>query len=796
MIIIAVLCASLALQIIAAFAALRLIKTVGGRAIWIALSSAMFLMSVRRAISLSKALDQYPHPVNSLEAELVALLISCLVLASIFLVKPLIERIRRADQQLDEQLHRNRLILQTSPEGFLTCDVYGNIQEVNSTLCTMAGYKSNEMLHRNIYAMLVINTPMEMENWLEQFPQEGVWRMEGKLLLRHKKSLDVAVTAKRSEFAGVAFVYIFVRDITARKKGIADLALQKERAQVTLASIGDGVITTDVQGNILYVNPVAESLLQTNAENSCGKSFTEVVKLVAESRPKEVINPAEMCITSDCDYIFSDHILLTPGGEDAHFVKVVVAPLHDEQKLVIGSVTVIHDVSELKHLSNNLSYQATHDVLTGLYNRRQFENQLQAALKSAASDAQHHALCYMDLDQFKIINDSCGHVAGDELLRQLATRLQSAVRETDTLARLGGDEFGILLESCHLEHARRVVDNVCNTVGTFRFHWNERIFETSLSIGLVPITENSGNLTDVLSAADSACYIAKEKGRNCVHIAVENDHELRQRKSQMEQLQQLKQALNEDRFELYGQSVKPLGKNVNVPHTEILLRMIGVDGAVILPGEFLPVAERYNMMPTVDRWVIANVFRWLEQNHTKPPGLQRIFAINLSGQSLGEKCFLEFVISQLEKYAINGTCICFEITETAVISNITHAAEFIDALKLRGCRFSLDDFGSGLSSFKYLKDLDVDFLKIDGSFIRAIARDEKTHDMVVSINEISHIMGLKTIAEHVENTEVQTLLEAVGVDFIQGYVVDKPHPIATQLTANNNIIPYHKKARS
>lgn len=793
MIVIAILCASLVLQIIAVFAALRLMKTVGGRAIWIALSSAMLLMSIRRGISLSEAIEQYPHPASSLNAELVALLITCLVLAAIFLVKPLIERIRQADQKLDEQLHRNRLILQTSPEGFLTCDVYGKIQEVNETFCKMVNCKPDDILHRNIYDMVLIDTPMKTEKWLEKFPPEGVLMAEGKILIRQNKSLDIAITAKCVEFSDVEFVYIFMRDISARNKTRADLALQKKRAEVTLESIGDGVITTDAKSNILYMNPVAGSLIHSTPENVCGKAFTDVVKLVAESRPNEIIDPTEICIRNNRHYTFSDHILLAAGGNGAHFVKVVVAPLHDEQKLAIGSVTVIHNVSELKHLSNNLSYQATHDVLTGLYNRRQFENRLEAALASAANDAYEHAMCYMDLDQFKIINDSCGHIAGDELLKQLAIRLQGAVRETDTLARLGGDEFGILLESCHLEHARRVVDKVFDTVGKFRFHWHERIFEIGLSIGLVPITKNSGNLTDILSAADSACYIAKEKGRNRVHVAVENDNDLRQRKSQMEQLQQLKQALNDDRFELHGQSVKPLGTNTNPWHTEILLRMIGADGKLILPGEFLPVAERYNMMPAIDRWVVTHVFQWLELNPIGDPDHLDVLAINLSGQSLGEKRFLDFVLSQLDKHSVSGDRICFEITETAVISNITHAVNFIDALKVKGCKFSLDDFGSGLSSFKYLKDLNVDFLKIDGSFIRSMASDKKTYDMVVSINEIGHIMGLQTVAEHVENTELQALLETVGVDFIQGYVVDKPRPITKREPLKNNIIAYNEK---
>jgi diguanylate cyclase (GGDEF)-like protein len=470
--------------------------------------------------------------------------------------------------------------------------------------------------------------------------------------------------------------------------------------------------------------------------------------------------------------------LSSANSANKYSVEVVVSPLHDEMENVVGAVLVIHNTTELKSLAQTLSYQATHDALTGLINRREFENRLEKSLQSAKTGEQEHAMCYLDMDQFKLVNDTCGHVAGDELLKQLTQLLHGAIRETDTLARLGGDEFGILLESCTLDKAKRAIDAMFSTISDYRFQWDGKVFEIGLSIGLVPITKDSGSLTDILSSADSACYVAKENGRNCMHMYVPNDAAIAQRRGQMEWVHRLQHALENNRFEIYCQSITPINGNKAKPHVEVLLRMIGEDGQLISPNEFLPAAERYHMMSNIDRWVVREVFDCLERHKCNCNNNNiNMVAINLSGQSIGDENFLSYIRDLFERYNVEGKQVCFEVTETAVISNITYARNFISTLKDIGCWFALDDFGSGLSSFQYLKDLDVDFLKIDGSFVRTMANDDNNYNMVASINHIGHVMGLQTIAEFVENQEIQSMLEEVGVDFIQGYVVDKPHPI-------------------
>jgi diguanylate cyclase (GGDEF)-like protein len=475
--------------------------------------------------------------------------------------------------------------------------------------------------------------------------------------------------------------------------------------------------------------------------------------------------------------LLTDKTLLVLQGEDSHSVEVVVSPLRNEENSVIGSVMVIHNVTVLKSLAESLSYQATHDALTGLVNRREFESRLESALTSAKRHNKDHAMCYVDMDQFKLVNDTCGHVAGDELLKQVTQLLHGVVRETDTLARLGGDEFGILLESCSLDQARRVVDSIFDVIREYRFQWENRVFEIGISIGLVPVTSDSGNLTDVLSSADSACYVAKENGRNCAHVFVPNDKALLHRRGQMEWVQRIQHALQNDSFELYGQTIKPASEKFKDSHIEILLRMIDEQQNRVNPAEFMPAAERYHLMPGIDRWVVKEVFRCLSKSKRCHIEGAAMVNINLSGQSIGDEEFLPYVLELFEQYPVSGERICFEVTETAVISNITHARNFISVLKNYGCKFALDDFGSGLSSFQYLKDLDVDYLKIDGSFIQTMLYNINNYNMVVSINHIGHIMGLQTIAEFVENDDIRKMVEEVGVDFIQGYVIDNPHPV-------------------
>lgn len=781
MVVIIVLSISVILQIVAVFAVIRLMRTVGGRTVWITLSAAILLMSIRRILSLFKAITDYPHPVNALDAELVALLISALILTAIVLMRPFIETVKQSQKKLDEQTRRNQIILQTSPDGFLIADIKGNIQEANNTFCKMTGFDESELIGQSICDLIEHTDKYSRDGWLDVLPNQNEVRFEDKMRNKNNQLFDIAITAKHVEYEGDRFIYIFIRDISVRQKAQQELAEQKQRAQVTLESIGDGVITTDINGNIQYMNPVAELLVGYVTREVAGQPLPEIVKLVDEEQPEDIINPIADCLKSNKSYLLSDKTLLVMKGNDSHSVEVVVSPLHNDEKTVIGSVMVIHNVTELKSLADSLSYQASHDALTGLINRREFENRLEVSLLSAKRDGDEHAMCYMDMDQFKLVNDTCGHIAGDELLKQLTHILHSVVRETDSLARLGGDEFGILLESCSLEQARRVIDSIFKSISEYRFQWDNRVFEVGLSIGLVPITKDSGNLTDVLSSADSACYVAKENGRNCMHMFVPNDKALLQRRGQMEWVQRIQQALDDERFELYGQTIKSITNDQRASHIEVLLRMVDEQGEIVTPNEFMPAAERYHMMPGIDRWVVNEVFKCLAKVKECKLDDAGMIAINLSGQSVGDEEFLVYVLDLFEKYSVEGHKICFEVTETAVISNITHARNFISVLKHHGCKFALDDFGSGLSSFQYLKDLDVDYLKIDGSFIRSMRYNENNYNMVVSINNIGRIMGLQTIAEYVENEEIYDLLEQVGVDFIQGYFVDKPYPMFSEV---------------
>ncbi|MFA7388146.1 MAG: EAL domain-containing protein, partial [Thiohalobacteraceae bacterium] len=420
--------------------------------------------------------------------------------------------------------------------------------------------------------------------------------------------------------------------------------------------------------------------------------------------------------------------------------------------------------------------------LTGLYNRRAFEEQLKEAVASAREENREHALCYLDLDQFKVVNDTCGHIAGDEMLKQLAHLLQSKVREADVLARLGGDEFGVLLRYCTLEQAHVIAEGLRRSVRDFRFVCEEYSFETGVSIGVVVVDGHTQNLTEVQSAADVACYAAKEGGRNRVHLYVPDDRELQQRQGEMRWVSRIHKAMAEDRFVLYCQPILPIDPQAAlVPHYEILLRIRDEDGQEVPPMAFIPAAERYNLMPMIDGWVVRNVLRNVQRAVDQLRGA--IWTINLSGRSLGDEEFLNLVFQELDVSGFPGTQICFEITETAAIANLRRASRFIKMLKARGCKFALDDFGSGLSSFGYLKNLEVDYLKIDGGFVRDIATDPIDRAMVEAINNVGHVMNIRTIAEFVENRQILEVLRELKVDYAQGYGIARPQPFMQLLEA-------------
>ncbi len=435
------------------------------------------------------------------------------------------------------------------------------------------------------------------------------------------------------------------------------------------------------------------------------------------------------------------------------------------------------DNTEAQLLSEQLSHQANHDSLTELPNRRAFERRLRQALECSRAQNVEHALFYLDLDQFKIINDTCGHMAGDALLLQLSRILQARVRRQDMLARLGGDEFGVLMEYCSLQDAMRLANSLCGAVSDFRFAWGDKTFHVGASIGVVSITAASESSDSVLSAADSACYAAKDAGRNRAHLYTENDIELSRRQGEMCWVARINQALEENRFQLAFQPIVPTLGRPDGHHYELLLRMEDEIGQLVLPGNFLPAAEHYHLAVKLDRWVVSTALDWLSNNPDHLRNLS-LCSINLSGLSLGDVPLLDYLVERLQHQRNLSGKLCFEVTETAAIANFNNALHFIGTLKRIGCRFALDDFGSGLSSFAYLKKLPVDFLKIDGVFVEDIANDPVSLAMVSSINDVGHVMGMETIAEFVENDQILAKLRAIGVNYAQGYGVGKPRPLA------------------
>jgi diguanylate cyclase (GGDEF)-like protein/PAS domain S-box-containing protein len=612
----------------------------------------------------------------------------------------------------------------------------------------------------------------------------GSWAGEATVLTAAGREITLSqvMLCHRDGLGAVDFYSTIARDITERKQLEARLSEEKERAEVTLGSIGDAVVRTDAAGIIEYVNPVAEQLLGCRSSELAGRGISDVLSLVHESSREPIENPIETCLREKRVVGRSNlSLLVRPDGRE-FAIDDSAAPVTNRDNEVIGAVLVFHDVSRARTLARQLAHQASHDFLTGLVNRHEFERRVGRALTRAQQEAVCHALCFLDLDQFKVVNDTCGHVAGDELLRQLATALQHKVRRRDTLARLGGDEFGVLLEHCPPGQATRVAHELLETVQEFRFVWEGKPFALGVSVGVVPITGESESLAAVLRDADAACYAAKERGRNRVHFYEPNDAVMAVRQGEMQWVSRVTSALEEHRFRLYGQAIVPLvPRQHERQRVEVLLRLVERDGTLIAPGAFIPAAERYNLMGAVDRWVVREVVTLYGKNRST--ATRPIASINLSGASLGDPSMLAFVRDQLSRHDLPPETLCFEITETAAIANLAQAAHFIRELKGLGCWFALDDFGSGMSSFAYLQSLPVDYLKIAGAFLRHIESDPVEYAMVEAINRVGHVMRLKTVAEGVENLETLETLRKLGVDYAQGYAISEPVALGDLTTA-------------
>ena len=560
-----------------------------------------------------------------------------------------------------------------------------------------------------------------------------------------------------------------------------ELSQEKEHAQITLNSIGDGVIRTNKQKEVIYFNPIAKQLTGWNETQVKGRPLSAIFHIINEMTGKSIENPLEYLLGEKFTSIPSTLLISRDGSQ--YCIEGSAAPMRDEQDSILGFVLVFRDVTQKRSLTSQLSWQANHDRLTGLVNRYYFEKKVVDALESAQVENKHHILCLLDIDQFKVVNDTCGHRAGDELLCQISMVIQQQIRSADTLARVGGDEFAVMLYQCTLNQAQAIAEKIRQAIEDFRFIWEDKSFGIGSSIGIVQIDSNSFNLESILSAADVACYAAKYKGRNRIQVYKADDIELAEQRQQRQWTLEIRQALETNRLRLYVQPIVTTKdtENRNV-HFEVLLRMVDKFEEIVSPGNFIPAAERYDLMSLLDRWVIENSFLHLEREFSRhessrAQNLQNsIYAINLSGASLNDDYFLDFLTQRLNCFQFSPEIICFEITETVAISDLNKVSIFMGKLKELGCKFALDDFGAGMSSFSYLKTLPVDFLKIDGRFIRDILQDPTTCAIVESINHVGHVMGLQTIAENIESTQIIHQLQSIGVDYLQGFAVAQPEP--------------------
>lgn len=710
---------------------------------------------------------------------------------------------RRAEDALQASNQVYRTLVETTGTGYHIADAEGRILDANAVYVGLTGHKTlAEIQGRYVTEW---TAPHDVERNAREIRESlgkvgYVRNLEVDYIDGQGHITPVEINASVVATEGTTRHLCLSRDISARRKSeralrraydelefrvrertvqLAQandvLRTEKELFRVTLASIGDGVITTDAAARITYLNTVAERLTGWDDKAARGHPLSAVFQILDEVTHEAAEDPVGRCLKGDESVGPGNRSLLISRDQRELNIDMSVAPIRDGDGASIGGVLVFRDVTEERKLARQLSHQASHDSLTGLINRHEFEHRLTHLLGSA-NPYISHALLYLDLDQFKVVNDTCGHAAGDDLLRQISALLRTKLRARDTLARLGGDEFGVLLEHCSVMEARRIANSLRELLQGFRFGWKDKSFTIGVSIGLVPVMQAGETLADVFSAADSACYAAKEQGRNRVHVYQADDAVLAQRDGEMRWIPRIQQALADERFRLYFQPIIQVGSNgFNGTHGEILIRMLDEAGHVVLPGAFLPAAERYGLMPELDRWVVR---RSLEALSASPNiGGDVTFGINISGQSLGAADFLDFVTDQIDATQVAPGKLCFEITETSAVSDLAHALRFIDTLKALGCHFALDDFGTGLSSFSYLKSLPVDYLKIDGGFVKGLAADDIDLAMVESIHHIGHIMGLKTIAEWVESEAILLKLRHIGVDYGQGYALGHPRPL-------------------
>ncbi len=690
------------------------------------------------------------------------------------------EKLRATQQALRLSHEKFMELYDFAPIGYISVKESGLITQANLTAALLLGV-DREALFGTYLSDFIDNDDKSV---FQQFSKlirntSGIEKCELKFVRRDGANFFALLESgpmRQQEFSGPECRMLF-SDISDRKRMEEALLKEKERVQVTLESIGDAVITTDENAIIDYLNPIAETLTEWSREAAIGKRLDQVFKIFDEQTQAPLTVPLDKCLKEKKVISFTQNCVLKAPSNQEYGVQYTAAPIRKYDDSILGIVLVFSNISEIRNLTRQIAYQASHDALTGLVNRREFEKRLSRALISAKESKSTHALCYLDLDHFKIVNDTAGHGAGDDLLRKLTGLLSSKIRSRDTLARFGGDEFSLLLDNCPLEKANQIAKSLVASVSNFEFEWQGQQFEIGVSIGVVAVNSEVSTPADLMSRADVACYTAKNKGRNRVHVyegeggGTDNHH------NEIRRVAELSSTLKENRFRLYGQRILALNPEVESCEAsyELLLRAVTDDGEIELPGNIIAAAERYNMMASVDRWVIGTALHAYAK--TFSGSIPTMIGINLSGNSLTDDGLLKYIRDELSATGVPPDRICFEITEMAAISNLSHAKRFILNLKEIGCRFALDDFGSGLSSFTYLKNLPVDFLKIDGSFVQDMANDKIDRAMVAAINQVGHIMGIKTIAECVESQEIIEQLKELKVDYLQGIAIDEPKPL-------------------
>ena len=603
-------------------------------------------------------------------------------------------------------------------------------------------------------------------------------RYELQLIDGEERTRWAEATGMRMHYRDQPAVLTVARDISYRKSVEATLGRGRAQAQITLESLTEGVITTGTKGLIDYMNAAAEKLTGVGREQALGKPFAEVVKLLDEADRQDLGSPVSRALAMGKRVAMGRRALLMPVNGNAEVsIDATASPITKPDGDVAGAVMIMRDVSELRGMTREMSYQASHDALTGLVNRREFERQVNIGLEAAKKDNGQHVLCYMDLDRFKAVNDTCGHMAGDNMLREVASLLRDQVRDSDIVGRLGGDEFALFLVGCPLDKARQIADDVCAAVAGYRFAWQDRIFDIGISVGLVEMDQRTSTLEDVLNAADSACYVAKQEGRGRVHVYSVRDEEAARQRGEIHWLRKLQAAIATDDFELFVQPIISVtGRIPRGPAVEVLLRMRDKDEGLVSPNEFMRAAERYHLTGKLDRWVVRATLASVASGAIRLPD-ERSVTINLAGQTMLEDGFLDFVVDALDHSQVDPGQICFEVTEPAVLRDVDHARRFIGVLHGMGCSFALDDFGSDVGSLASLKGLDIDFLKLDGVYTRNLAGDAISQEVVSSVTRLSRAVGFKVIAEQVEDQADFDGLRELGVNFIQGNYVEAPRSL-------------------